>query len=430
MIEKNSKFTNNYKEKSEKYAQHKKNEGTLSIAYNAFEEIFSKHVKSGNLAIDIGSGAGRSRKFLEEVGFDADGVDIDPNMMSQAKFLDSENTNKYQLIENDIIPHRSSKYDLAFSSLVVLEIPTKEKLSSYFKEAERVMKFEGTLIVLTVSDDFYKYDWVSVDTNYQENKFLKSGDKVKVKIKEINLELYDYFWTKLDYIEAANEASLTLIDELYPKGSVNDEVNWISEIEHPPYGIYIFKKSESLKNSQIIANENGLLIEMLGHGIFSEIERSTNKVMVERSTELGTKFVQRDEHAKIRLVLGHNDKLNFHSFQGEEILTHIKGNDVLVHIIDEEGNYNQLFLGSENENSEKKITIKPGVVFSEEVIGNYAYSLIEAETKPAFSSEDFKEYSEQEVIKLLNNNSFSFFMERNKNKSNENIESNFKIENN
>lgn len=75
-----------------------------------------------------------------------------------------------------------AKYDLVFSSLVVLEMGSREEIASYFAEAYRVMNFNGTFIVLTVNDDFYKHQWVSADTNYPGNYEAQSGDRVRIKI--------------------------------------------------------------------------------------------------------------------------------------------------------------------------------------------------------------------------------------------------------
>ena len=42
------------------------------------------------------------------MGFEADGVDIDSDMIEKAKSLDKENEDRYQLITDSTIPHRSS----------------------------------------------------------------------------------------------------------------------------------------------------------------------------------------------------------------------------------------------------------------------------------------------------------------------------------
>jgi SAM-dependent methyltransferase len=402
-------FTNDYQEKAEIYAKHRKEEGTLMLAYNSFGGIFSKHIKNGNKAIDIGSGAGRSRKFLQEVGFDAYGVDIDSAMVNKAKDEDIENSEKYELIENGVIPHKSSKFDLAFSSLVVLEIPSMKDLISYFKEAERVLKFEGVLIVLTVTDDFYKYQWVSIDTNYSENLSPKSGDKVKVKIKEIDLELFDYYWTKKDYINAAQAASLCMVDEYYPIASKNDDISWISECEYPPFGIYVFRKTNSMLDILKVAQQEKLYTEIPEIGIFSEIERDSSKISINIKTDTETTQIVREKFSKIRLLLSHGSKINFHSLVSEEKLTHVAGNDVVLHLIDEDGNYSRVFLGSEDENSVQSVKIEPGTIFAEEAQGTSSYSIIEAENRPAFHPADVVQYGDEQITKKISNRSVSFF---------------------
>ena len=100
---------NNYKDKSGAYAKQNKNEGSVMLAYREFGALFDNFVTSGgNRALDFGSGTGGSRKFLEQMGFEADGVDIDSDMIEKAKSLDKENEDRYQLITDSTIPHRSS----------------------------------------------------------------------------------------------------------------------------------------------------------------------------------------------------------------------------------------------------------------------------------------------------------------------------------
>lgn len=389
---------NNYEKKAETYAKHQKNEGTLILAYKEFGALFKKYITTnGNRAIDIGSGTGRSTRYLQEVGFDAEGVDIDESMLEKSIELDCGNHERYKLIKDSIIPHRKSKYDLAFSSLVVLELASKEELKKYFSEAYRVMKFDGTLIVLTVNDDFYKYQWTSVDTNYPGNIDAKSGDKVRIRIKEINLELDDYYWTKEDYREIANSCGLTVVEEVEPTGTKGDGVEWISEYEHSPYVIFVMKKTCALENKNRIALSQGLDINIPGRGIFKEIHRSSTIVKDLPAEYSG----DRNESATIRLLMTPGDYWPFHKLKSKETFTHVEGNDVLIHCINDKGDYSCIYLGEEHENAVKNYIIPSNCWYAEEVVGNNGYALVEAKTEPAFDPADQKEATQEELVSLV-----------------------------
>lgn len=394
-------FLNNYGKKANVYAQHKKDEGTVLLAYREFKDLFDKYVtSSGNRALDFGAGTGQSTMYLKNVGFDADGVDIDSNMLAKAKELDVENADKYQVISNSIIPHRKSKYDLVFSTFVLLELGSKEEIFNYFSEAYRVMKFDGCLVALTVNDDFYKHQWASIDTNYPGNAEARSGDKVKVKIKEVDLELSDFYWTKNDYKELAEKAGFTILEELEPKGSEKDKIDWISEREWAPYVIFVMKKTKSLENNNNIAMANRLDIRVSGRGIFAEIDRDKTVV---RKEDLPQNYSgDRDASATIRLLMRPGDFWPFHKLKSKEVFRHVEGNDLIVHCINKNGKYSAVYLGEEHDSAVKEFIVPPECWYAEEVCGKNGYALIEAKTIPAFHPDDQEEATREGLLSLVN----------------------------
>jgi predicted cupin superfamily sugar epimerase/SAM-dependent methyltransferase len=391
---------NNYGEKANTYAQHNKDEGTISLAYREFGAIFDRYVTSGdNLALDFGSGVGHSRKYLESIGFNADGVDIDEAMVTKAKELDRKNESKYQLITVAVIPQRPSRYDLAFSSLVVLEMSTKEEIAQYFAEAYRVMKFDGTFVVLTVNDDFYKHQWTSIDTNYPGNMEAKSGDRVRIKIKEINLELDDFYWTKADYREIATAAGFTIIEEVEPRAAKDERGQWVSECDHSPYFIFVMKKTMSLEPTHELSSRLGLNIAGPGRGCFVETFRSP-EIIAQADLPLGYSG-DRNANARIRLLMTPGEFWPFHQLKSTEVFRHIRGNDLLIHCIDAHGQYRKVFLGEEHDDAVKEFTIPENCWYAEEVFGGGGYSLIEATTSPGFHPDDLIEVRKEELLAMI-----------------------------
>lgn len=391
---------NNYGEKANTYAQHNKDEGTVSLAYREFGAIFDRYVTSGdNRALDFGSGVGRSRKYLESIGFDADGVDIDEAMVTKAKELDRANEGRYQLITDSVVPQRRSKYDLAFSSLVVLEMSSKDEIAQYFAEAHRVMKFDGTFVVMTVNDDFYKYQWTSVDTNYPGNMEAKSGDRVRVKIKEINLELDDFYWTKADYREIAAAAGFTIIEEVEPRAAVEERSQWVSECDHSPFVIFVMKKTMSLESTHELSTRLGLNIAVPGRGRFVETLRAP-EIIAQADLPPGYSG-DRNATAEIRLLMAPGEFWPFHQLKSTEVFKHIKGNDLLIHCIDTHGQYRQVYLGEEHDDAVKEFTVPANCWYAEEVFGSGGYSLVEAVTSPGFHPDDLVEASKEELLTLV-----------------------------
>lgn len=162
-------------------------------------------------------------------------------MIAQSKHEDPGGC--YSLIENGRIPTSNSYYDLVFSTLVLLEIPTLQEMRDGFREIFRTMRPNGTFIVLTVNDDFYHHDWVSINTDYPQNKNPAPGDVVTIRMKETGLELNDYYWRREDYRKVAEEAGFSIVEELQPLARHDDNtLPWVSEKYFSPFFIFVMKK--------------------------------------------------------------------------------------------------------------------------------------------------------------------------------------------
>lgn len=229
---------NNYNKYGHIYAKH----GLGNTGYLAFKNIpdlLWKYAK-GKKILDYGCGSGRSTRFLKDIGLNPEGVDISEDMIKEARKIDR--TTSYHVIESAEIPSTSNNYDVVFSSLVLFEISTKKEITKVFNEIYRVLKKDGIFIAVTGSIAMYSHEWLSLDVNYEENKNLKSGSIAKILLKDINLELYDYFWTDNDYKEIIKASNFNLLEKKFPLGDDSDGYPWISEIFVSPYVIYVLNK--------------------------------------------------------------------------------------------------------------------------------------------------------------------------------------------
>lgn len=152
--------------------------GTYYLAYRDLPEIIFEHVR-GRKAIDFGCGAGRSTRFLQKIGFDTIGVDISEDMIKKAIEIDPEGD--YRLIQDeDFSRLEAGVYDLVLSAFTFDNIPTTEKKVLLFRGIRGLLNPQGRIVNLVSSPEIYVNEWASFSTrNFPENKFAKSGDRVK-----------------------------------------------------------------------------------------------------------------------------------------------------------------------------------------------------------------------------------------------------------
>ena len=217
--------------------------GTYYLAYRDLPEIIFEHVK-GRRAIDFGCGAGRSTRFLQKLGFNAVGVDISEDMIKKAKEIDPEGD--YRLIDDgDFSQFENDTYDLALSAFTFDNIPTMEKKANNFREIGRLLKSEGRIVNLVSSPEMYTHEWASFSTeDFLENKYAKSGDKVRIIQTDIEDKrpVEDVVWADEYYQETFRRAGLEIVKTCKPLAKENEPFKWVNETKIAPWVIYVLKK--------------------------------------------------------------------------------------------------------------------------------------------------------------------------------------------
>ena len=220
--------------------------GTYYLAYRDLPGIIFEHIK-GNKALDFGCGTGRSTRFLQKCGFDTIGIDISVDMIKKAKEIDPDG--EYYLVgDGDFSRFKSDTCDLVLSVFTLDNIPTMEKKVRIFQEIGRILKREGALVNLVSSPEIYLNEWTSFSTkDYPENRFAKSGDKVKVIITDIGDKrpVEDIVWTDESYREVYSKAGLELVKTHKPLAKESEPYNWVNETRIAPWVIYVLKKAAS-----------------------------------------------------------------------------------------------------------------------------------------------------------------------------------------
>jgi ubiquinone/menaquinone biosynthesis C-methylase UbiE len=229
---------NNYDKVANIYAKHD-NVGTAFLAFKYTEDLISQYSK-GKKTLDYGCGSGSSTRFLKDIGLDVIGVDINSTMLEEAtSFNDGI---PYKKIESGCIPYQDQTFNIIFSAFVLFEIESKEKMLSVINEIYRVLENGGVFVAITGSTDMYHYPWLSLETDFIENKNLVSGAIAKVHLKEVDLTVYDYYWTDEDYRDVFRQSQFHLADTIYPLGHKSDPYPWVTEEQKSPYVIYVLTK--------------------------------------------------------------------------------------------------------------------------------------------------------------------------------------------
>lgn len=225
------------KELAEAYAE----TDQLSHRYLAYRDIptLIKHYVKGKNALDYGTGTGISASFLHKLGLNVIGVDINSFMLEKAR----ENFPAIHFFEIEkLIPR--NQFDLIFSSFVLFDMKSKKEIVDYFDKAVSFMKKGGTIIAITGSEELYSVfrQWIAYDSDFEENRYLHSGDIARLRLRYPAMEFCDYFWKETDYFDCFQKAKLKILKVHRPVGSNNDPYLWEDEKFYSPFTVYILKK--------------------------------------------------------------------------------------------------------------------------------------------------------------------------------------------
>ncbi len=217
--------------------------GTYYLAFRDLPQIISKY-SNGTKALDFGCGAGRSTRFLKDLGYNTVGVDISQDMINQA--IERNETGKYILVgDGNLNELKDNSYDVILSAFTFDNIPTRKKKINLFSEMRRVLKKDGVLINLVSSPDIYLNEWSSFTTKmFDENKTAKCGDIVRTMMKDVEDKrpIDDVLWPDKDYKDVYKKAQLELVDTFKPLANENEDYDWVNETKIAPWVIYVLKK--------------------------------------------------------------------------------------------------------------------------------------------------------------------------------------------
>lgn len=169
--------------------------------------------------LEMGCGDGYWLRILTEKGAKCTGFDLSENQIKSAKDDDPENKIIYFVADaSEKIKLEDNSFDIIFLEKVLLEISDLSKIKRIFKEAHRLLKDNGFLIVselhpLAPETNFPN---IEVDEGYT---YFKSGFPVKIISKKPDgtvTKYTDFHWTFQDLINSITESGLKVIKVLEP----------------------------------------------------------------------------------------------------------------------------------------------------------------------------------------------------------------------
>ena len=138
-------------------------------------------------------------------------------------------------------------------------------------------------------------------------------------------------------------------------------------------------------------------------GYYNETYRSDESI---EKTALPARFDCTRSFSTAIYFLLKGDKFSaFHRFKSDELWHFYTGSSITLHIIDHNGKYNQIILGSDYENGETfQAVIKAGFWFGATVNDRLSYALVGCTVSPGFNFNDFEIGNSKTLIKKYPSN--------------------------
>jgi ubiquinone/menaquinone biosynthesis C-methylase UbiE len=196
---------------------------TYEISFNEARRLLGNI--QGKTALDFGTGTGRSAHFLNSLGAArVIGVDPDEHMVRHAQASQKASI-EFHLLTDQTIPLPDASVDIVMSAHVFVEMRTLVEMHQALTEIARVLKADGTLILISSNPASAGYEFKSY--RYPQKAGLQSGDLMTCIMKgETTFEIADVYWTEKDYRHVLTSAGFGHIQTSFPLG---EGEGWLDE---------------------------------------------------------------------------------------------------------------------------------------------------------------------------------------------------------
>lgn len=219
---------------------------TYHLAFRDLPEIVGNYV-TGKRAVDFGCGAGRSTRFVRQLGFEPVGVDTAEEMIAKAHELDP--AGDYRLTPGDNFSGlESAAYDLITSLFTFDNIAGFETKLGIFRDLAGLLKSSGKLINVVSTPEIYLHEWASFSTKdfIAQNRLAVSGEEVRIVTTEFpdSRPCVDILCTDETYRDLYACAGLEITAVFKPLAGGDEPYKWVSETHIAPWAIYVLHKSQ------------------------------------------------------------------------------------------------------------------------------------------------------------------------------------------
>ncbi len=186
--------------------------------------LFSDYLFSGDKVLDLGCGNGRNIVYFNEKLTDYYGVDNSVELIKLAKKKYPQK--KFSVDDALDLSFAGSFFDKVYSIAVLHQIPSEKLRLKFLKEAKRVLKPKG-LLVLTVWK-LYRPDHLILTL---KNYFMKRIKRSKLDYGDVlipwgaKVERYYHFFSEKELKALVEKAGLKLIESGVIKSDDNDRQN-------------------------------------------------------------------------------------------------------------------------------------------------------------------------------------------------------------
>ncbi|MFT4415554.1 cupin domain-containing protein [Fredinandcohnia humi] len=132
-------------------------------------------------------------------------------------------------------------------------------------------------------------------------------------------------------------------------------------------------------------------------GFYKSTYTSKQSVPVERE---GNEDTIRNLYTSIYFLLRSEDISHFHRLQSDELWYYHGGSSLTIHIIDENGNYQERKLGLQIDNDEvPQVLVPRNTIFGSSVMEEDTFAIVGCMVSPGFDFEDFELFTQEELLK-------------------------------
>lgn len=180
---------------------------TYESGFNEAKRIFGD--LNGKVALDFGSGTGRTAHLLSSMGAQkVVGVDHNQSMIDEAKKI--QDTNLEFIKIDQTIPFEANTFDVALSAHVFVEVSSIDEMKQIGSEVYRVLKPGGTFVIITNNSEAIGMNYISY--GYPKKAHLTSGEKIPCTIKKgkNSFVIDDYYWSEKDYQKVLKDVGFSV----------------------------------------------------------------------------------------------------------------------------------------------------------------------------------------------------------------------------